>query len=187
MTLQASHWALPSVVWVSAWCRPWGLFVVPSRQPLPFSLKCLLMSCHPAIFKTADFIFLSFRELAWVLCNYLDSTWEELTILVSIREAVVSLLVCQVRAACLYSRERGAFHFQTRIPRTDAYNFYTLYTPYTKCAKPIVCLLCLPCLRSPVSWSSSRAIWNVQRNGPSSQKGKRARCYHTWGCRRAAD
>lgn len=49
------------------------------------------MSRHPAIFKIVDFIFLSFRELAWVLCNYLDSTWEELTILVSVRGAVVSL------------------------------------------------------------------------------------------------
>lgn len=41
-----------------------GLFVVLSRQPLPTRLKCLLMSRHPAIFKVADFIFLSFRELA---------------------------------------------------------------------------------------------------------------------------
>lgn len=168
-----------------------GLFVALSRQPLPFNLKCFLVSRHPAIFKIADFIFLSFRELAWVLCNYLDSTWEEPTILVSVRGAVDSLLVCRVRAARLYSRERGASHLLIRIPRANAYHFYN-HPPYTKCTKPIACLLCVPCCRWPVSWSSSRAIWSVQRSGLSSQKGKRARCYHVCvcvgaGCCRAAD
>ena len=38
-----------------------------------------------------------------------------------------------------------------------------------------VCVLCVSCCRWPVSWSSLRVTWSVQRSGLSFQKGKRAR------------
>lgn len=49
-------------------------------------------------------------------------------------------------------------------------------TPGSQLASPrCMCALCLSHHRWPVSWSSLRVTWNVQRSGRSSQKGKRAR------------
>lgn len=48
-------------------------------------------------------------------------------------------------------------------------------TPDSQLASPrCVSALCLSRRRWPVSWSSLRVTWNVQRSGLSSQKGKRA-------------
>lgn len=114
-----------------------------------------------------------------MLCNYLDSTWEGLTTSGlgkrghGRREPPVFTLGKEQHSLCKQS-----------LGPMDAISITTLYAKH---AKPTACLLCLPYCRWPVSWSSSRAIWNVQRSGLSSLKGKQADCHHAGACRGAAE